>query len=172
LRIVTGMTGKKGLYAPAVALNALLVTHFRKMIAMVPSRYRRYGMGCKWYVNDTVWDACMAPILDAAGGNTALELVDGHSRVKFLGYPVVPVSVMVEATDVVADSRPVLFGNLSAGSKLGDRRGIRISQSDQVYWTTDEIAVKGTQRFDAKNHAMGNANEVEAFVVLKVSGGL
>jgi HK97 family phage major capsid protein len=140
--------------------------HFRSMVAAVPGKYR---MGAKWYCNATVFDAAMGPVLDAAGGNNYMDMANGASQTMFKGYPVVFVPSMIEAEDCVATSKPIIFGNVRAAAKLGDRRQVRIAQSEHRYFETDEIAVKGTSRFHAKVHAVGTAGQTGAYTVMQVS---
>lgn len=166
--IIPGMVGKKGLYVPAagiVTLAQLTNAHFRTIISMLPGRFR---VGAKWYCDSTVYDGAMAPILDAAGGNTQGDLEQGPGRLRFKGYDVAETQVLSDAVSIAASSNVLIFGNLKKGSMFGSRRELTIVRSDQVYWTTDEIGIKGTQRFNTKNHELGDADTVGAFVVLKL----
>ncbi len=161
-------TPLKGLYVPAgiSTLEGLTNAHMRKIISMIPGKYR---MGCKWYCNSTVYDAVMAPILDAAGGNTQSDLEQGPGRLRFKGYDVRETQVLPDAESIAAEDNVLIFGNLRAGAKFGDRRMLTISRSDQVYWVSDDIGIKGTQRFQAKIHEQGTVSAVGAFVVLQLA---
>lgn len=162
---MVGLLGDYLLPAGMTTLEAITNAEFRKIISMVPGKYRK---GCKWYCNSTVYDAALAPILDAAGGNTQGDLEGGPGRLRFKGYDVVETQVLPDAVDVVAGLRFLIFGNLQAGAVFGTRREIRISRSEHVYWTTDEEAIKGTQRFNTKIHAVGTAGATGAFLVVRL----
>lgn len=166
--LIDGTTKLKGLYVPEgiSSLEDLTNAHMRKIISMIPGKYR---MGCKWYCNSTVYDAVMAPILDAAGGNTQSDLEQGPGRLRFKGYDVRETQCLPDAESINPEENVLIFGNLRAGAKFGDRRMITISRSDQVYWTSDDIGIKGTQRFQTKIHEQGTVSAVGAFVVLQLA---
>ncbi|WP_339739215.1 phage major capsid protein [uncultured Maricaulis sp.] len=166
--VSNALTGLKGLLTagtPKSDFSDVTNAHFRNMIKQIPGRYRK---GCRWYCNETVFDAAMGPILDAAGGNTIRELENGEKRIMFKGYPFVPVASMPEAEDLTTGDRPIVFGNLRAGALLGDRRRISIKKSEERYFETDETAIKGSSRFHAKVHAVGSASKTGAFTVMQV----
>lgn len=161
-------TPLKGLYVPAgiSQLDDLTNAHMRTIISMIPGKFRD---GCKWYCNSTVYDAVMAPILDAAGGNTQSDLEQGPGRLRFKGYDVRETQILPDAASIEPESNVLVFGNIKKGAIFGDRRAITISRSDQVYWVNDDIAIKGTQRFQAKIHEQGTTTAVGAFVVLQLA---
>jgi HK97 family phage major capsid protein len=63
------------------------------------------------------------------------------------------------------------FGNLGMAATLGSRRGIRVGLSDQRYWSSDQIGVKGTERFDINVHDLGTASVKSPFAVLTGGSG-
>ncbi len=166
--LIDANTPLKGLYIPegVSALEDLTNAHMRKIISLIPGKYRE---GCKWYCNSTVYDAVMAPILDAAGGNAQSDLEQGPGRLRFKGYDVVESQILPDAESIDPEENVLIFGNLRAGAKFGDRRMMTISRSTEVFWTTDEIAIKGTQRFQTKIHEPGTTTAVGAFVVLQLA---
>jgi HK97 family phage major capsid protein len=60
----------------------------------------------------------------------------------------------------------ILFGNLSMAAVMGTRRELTIETSNQVAWTTDQIAIKGSQRFDINVHDTGSASVAGPVVAL------
>jgi HK97 family phage major capsid protein len=60
----------------------------------------------------------------------------------------------------------LMFGDLSQASTMGSRRGIRFQTTDVRYWETDEIGVKGTERFDIVVHDVGDATTCGPVVAL------
>jgi HK97 family phage major capsid protein len=71
---------------------------------------------------------------------------------RFLGDPVVVTQAMpsADANSQVA----VLYGNLSQAAMLGNRRGITVMESLHDKFAEDEIAYRGTQRFDINVHSV------------------
>ena len=94
------------------------------------------------------------------GGVTAAEVRAGALMPNFLGFPVVLSQKMpqVEANDAI----PVVLGVLNRGVAFGDRRMTTVRFSEHIYFTTDMIAVRGTQRVDIVVHDVGNADATAA----------
>ncbi|HXG66981.1 MAG TPA: phage major capsid protein [Blastocatellia bacterium] len=115
------------------------------------------GPNTKWYCSRFFWATVMQRLAVAAGGVTAEE-IEGRRMRTFLGYPVEVTQVMpkVEANSQVC----CLFGDLRQAARFGDRRQTVISMSEHRYFDTDEIGVKGTERFDIVVHDVGNAQAV------------
>lgn len=112
----------------------------------------------KWYGSKTLWSYLLDLQADA-GGNTIQTLVDGPARKAFLGYPYVVVDVMPKtaATNQVC----LLLGDIRMGTTFGDRRRTSMALSDSAYvgstsmFETDQIAIRGTERFDINVHDVG-----------------
>jgi len=127
-------------------------------IARVPAYARA---GSKWYCSPMYYDGTMSALANAAGGNTSQNIVDGVPQNKFLGYPVVLTEVMPTAD--AASQIACLFGNLEQAAGFGDRRQMTLAVSDSAYvggasvFTTDELAVRGTERLDINVHDIGTA---------------
>lgn len=117
------------------------------------------GPRAKWYCHKFFWATVMERLAIASGGVTAAEIA-GKLQKTFLGYPVEIVQAMPK-TD--ANSQVACYlGDLSLASDFGDRRQTTIALSDQRYFDTDEIGIKGTERFDINNHDLGNADATAA----------
>lgn len=158
---VTATTGN-------TAFSTLDIEDFQQMIAKLPS-YAFKGMP-KWYIHRSGWAMSMLRLAAAAGGNTNREIQGGYQP-QFLGYDVVFVEVMNNTlTTQTSTDGLVYFGNLPMAAMLGDRRGIAIAQSSDVYFTTDELAIKGTERFDINVHDKGTASVAGAVVMLSTPG--
>lgn len=121
----------------------------------------------KWYVSRAGWAASMMRLADAAGGNTTVDLASGPSRREFLGYPVVVSQVLNKTLGAEVSTIKAIFGDLRMGAKLGNRRGMAIAMSDQRYFELDQLAIRGTSRFDINVHERGTATEAGALVALK-----
>jgi HK97 family phage major capsid protein len=113
----------------------------------------------------------MLRLATAAGGNTTRELAAGASEVQFMGYPVVFVEVMNNTTTAQTSTDGlVYFGNIRQGVDFGDRRGVTMDMSREVAFTTQQIAVLGTERFDIKVHDAGTASVSGSIVMLSTPG--
>lgn len=118
----------------------------------------------KWYCHRYFWANVMERLARAAGGVTSME-IRGSMVKSFFGYQV-EITQTLPKTDTNSQIL-CLFGDLSLSSTFGDRREMRISVSDQVYWANDQVGVKGTERFDINNHDLGTATEAGPVVGLQ-----
>jgi HK97 family phage major capsid protein len=102
----------------------------------------------------------MERVMLAAGGVTAAEIAAGRRQPMFMGYPVEFAQAMpsTEANSQVC----ALFGALDLSSLFGDRRMTTIATSEHLNFAEDELAIRGTERFDINNHDVGNASATAA----------
>jgi HK97 family phage major capsid protein len=82
----------------------------------------------------------------------------------FLGYPVFFSQVMPTATG--SNVRSCYFGDFVGATMLGDRRQLEIQTSDQFYFSTDALAVRGTSRFNTVIHGDGRGSTYGPIVCL------
>lgn len=142
--------------------SELTLANFEDVVGKLPT----YGdtPNTKWFVHKLVWST-MAKLMRAAGGNTAADLQSGLGP-QFLGYDVVFTQVMpkVDANDQVA----ALLGDLRLAADFGDRRQNTVSFSDTAtvgsvsMFETNQLAIRGTERFDINVHDIGNASGTAA----------
>lgn len=148
-------------------LADLTLGNFNAVVGKCPSYAR---MGAKWFCSPFVFDAVMARLAYAAGGNTVGNILGG-SGMSFLGYPVELVEVMpsTDATSQIV----ALFGSLDKAAKLGDRRQTTLAFSDSAVvggesvFEKDQIAVRGTERIDIVVHDVGGTSAAGAIVGLQ-----
>jgi len=120
----------------------------------------------KFYCNKAYFHSVLERLAMASGGASATEIVNGVQQGKFFGYPVIFVSSMprVSATTGIV----CYFGDLGRACKMGVRRGVTMSQTDQgvvggvELFTTDEIGLKATERFDINVHERGTSTASDA----------
>jgi HK97 family phage major capsid protein len=120
-----------------------------------------------FYAHRTFYFTVMQKLMLASGGVTAREVMEGVRNPMFMGYPVrisqkLPAA---SATNQVA----CYFGDMSLAVMFGDRRQTTIALSEHSDFANDEIAIRGTERFDINVHDIGNANATAAN---RVSGPL
>jgi HK97 family phage major capsid protein len=107
-----------------------------------------------WVMSKLYWANVAMRVAYAVGGTSKADVATPGDRT-FLGYPVVISQKMpkTEANSQVC----ALLGDFSLGTMFGDRRGTTIAFSSEKYFDTDELAVRGTERFDINVHDVGNA---------------
>lgn len=117
-----------------------------------------------WYCHKVFYHDVMERLMLAAGGVTAAEVAAGRRTPIFMGYPV-NISQKMPKTETVSQV-PVVFGDLGLAADFGDRRQTTIRFSDQFAFDTDQIAIKGTERFDINVHDVGDATNAGPVVGL------
>lgn len=123
----------------------------------------------KWYLHRTPYFAGFVDAMLGQGGSTAEEVrsnaFTGGVRT-ILGYPVELTNVL-PGTDGVASTAFGVFGDLRMVSYLGDRRALNIARSNEVYFASDQIGIRATQRLDYVVHDVGTATAAGGYIVLK-----
>lgn len=120
----------------------------------MPNKYRQGGMWlCNPFTKAVVFDG----LASAAGGNTQREIAAGQLDT-YAGYAIIESEKFYApalASTVANDKVPILFGRYDIGCSFGNRRGMTIALSTDRYFELDQLAIRGTERFDISNH---NAN--------------
>jgi HK97 family phage major capsid protein len=158
LTSINGVDDGAGLVLGTGSLfGSYALADFHNAVARVPSYARR---NAKWYCSPTFNDSVMQTLITALGGTTASDVVNG-ARAMFLGYPVVLTEVM--PTEPADSQVACLFGDLRKAADFGDRRQTTITfatsgMCDGVdLFSTDQVGIRGTERFDINVHDVGNA---------------
>lgn len=149
LIVAANQTGGNG-YG-AITLNNFLAVQGR-----LP-QYAAAKPGCKWICHRSFFYNTMLALALAAGGVTEAEiLAAGNAQPYFLGHPVEFAQIMPSqfATSQIC----AYFGNLPLGVSFGDRRMTTIALSEHLNFDSDELAIRGTERFDINVHDVGNAS--------------
>ena len=125
----------------------------------------------KLYMHKGTWHAGFERLLATNGGTSGQERSGGFQPT-FLGYPVVFSQVMpnmASSAGLSADGIVAVFGDLSQAASFGDRRQTTIQVSDSALnaFEQDEMAIRGTERFDINVHDTGSSTESGPIVGLK-----
>ena len=132
---------------------------FRKLPAWAAQRNN-----IKIFCSKNAYHGIFERLAMAAGGVTAAEMSNGLTAPKFFGYPVEFAQVIP-----VTESGGATFayiGDLAQGCIFGDRRQQTVAFSDSALnaFEQDELAVRGTQRFDIVCANVGSASAYGALV--------
>jgi HK97 family phage major capsid protein len=138
--------------------SSLVLADFNALTGKILVRARR---NAKWYCSSQFYAEVMERLAYASGGVTVTDIKDGAPQQSFLGYPVELSEVLPNAS---ATGFPCFFGDLTLAAMFGDRRGTTIAFSDSALnaFEQDEIAARGTTRFDIVVHDVGNNNATAA----------
>jgi len=146
------------------AFSSLDLADFEGVVGQLP---QYASPNAKWYISRAGFYASAARLMNAGGGNTTETLADGTRRMVFLGYPVVFTQVLNSTLTAQASTVIAAFGDLRMGAVLGNRRGMSIMISEHRYFEYDQLAIRGTERFDINVHETGDASNAGALIVLK-----
>lgn len=143
--------------------SGLLLTDFEQVTARLPVYADTPNV--RWFCHKKFYHTVMLRLQLAAGGNDAANIAAGAPPT-FLGYPVVFTQIMpkAEADDQVC----ALLGDLRLAADFGDRRMTTIAFSGDAsvggvsMFETDQMAIRGTERFDINVHDVGDSNATAA----------
>lgn len=152
--------------------SELVLTDFEAVVGTLP----QYAdtPNAAWVCHRVFYYTVMKKLELAAGGATATETSTGLRRARplFLGYPVEFSQVMPSTT---ANSQlACLLGDFTLGAKFGDRQQESIMFSEHAYVNSEsvfernQIAVRGTERFDIVVHGVGNTTTAGPIVGLQM----
>lgn len=160
LQVFTASGGAGLIEASGGTYSSIVLTDLMKVAGALPQYADREA---KWYCSKRFWEEVIAKIILSAGGVSALELIAGVRR-QFLGYPVEIAQVLPSIED--SGQVPLILGSLKQGTRMGVRRGTELALSRDAAFTTDEILIRGTERFDINVHDVGESEAAGPIVGL------
>lgn len=138
--------------------------HDKTDLETVEAALPKFVTNPRWYCSQQFWVQVLRRIATAAGGVTATEMANGIRVPSYMGYPVeIDQTLPKTSTNNTVDA---FFGDLSLAVKMGERRGITISLSDQRYWEFDQIGIKATERVNIVAHSLGNNTDAGPIIAL------
>jgi len=139
------------------AYSEITLANFESLVGTLPD-YADDG-DARWYCHRKFYLTVMVKLALAAGGANATEISQGRGfREKtFLSYPL-EFSQAMPKTEGNSQICSIL-GNLRQGAYLGDRRQLTIARSNDVYFATVQIGIRGTQRVAVTVHGVGDTTD-------------
>jgi HK97 family phage major capsid protein len=144
----------------ATNYNSVTLADFHDVLGRLPLYARA---GAAWVMSTTFFDSVAHRLQTAAGGNTMLDIANGGVP-RFLGYPVIYSQVMPVTSAV--NQIAALLGNFRLGTAMGDRRALTLALSTEYKFAEDQLAIRGTDRFDINVHDVGNTTAAGPIVGL------
>jgi HK97 family phage major capsid protein len=138
-------------------------TDLATLMAKLPAYAAR---NAKFYCSRTAAELVFGRLQAVAGGNTVESLGNQVAARSYLGYPIVISQSLPTTTGTINDTAMLFFGDLELSSALGDRRQVRVFPSEHRYMDTDQIGIRGTERFDIVNHDVGDTTTAGPIVGL------
>lgn len=142
--------------------GAQVLADFHAVLGKLP-QYADNDNTC-WVCHKTYYSEVMQKLELAAGGVTAREMMEGDRRPRpmFLGYPVEFSQVFPAATATTGVT--AVLGDFNLGALFGDRQQTSIAFSEHAtiggesVFERNQVAVRGTERFDINVHGVGDAS--------------
>jgi HK97 family phage major capsid protein len=161
----TWTTDAHKLYSPAINAASgstwagLALVDFEAAVGCVISTAN--DPSCCWVCSLPFYWTVMRRLALAAGATQPGDIATGAGNpLRFLGYPVVISQRMPVATAI--DTVSALFGNFDMAVAMGDRRSMALAQSSDFAFSTDQVVLRGTERFDINVHDIGTASATAA----------
>lgn len=110
----------------------------------------------KWFMNKKFYYDVVYPLAEAAGVANIFEILSDKKGRFLLGYPVEFVSCMpsTEANSQIC----AILGDLKLGAFLGERKVLEIARSDERYFGTDQIGIRGVERVSVSVYGVGESS--------------
>ena len=134
----------------------LTIANFEQVAGTLP---QQFDDGAKWYVHKMFYYTVMVKLALAAGGTTPADYYRAQDK-QFLGYPVEFVNVMPKATAV--SQVCAILGDLFMGTFFGNRRALQIDTDNSVYFASDQVGVRGTERIAINVFGEGDVTNASA----------
>jgi HK97 family phage major capsid protein len=154
--------------------SEIVLGDFNKVVGLLP-QHADTDRAC-WVCHKAFYHTVMQKLEMAAGGATMMEIANGDRRPRplFAGYPVEFSQVMpsTEANTQVC----ALLGDFTQGAAFGDRQEESIAFSEHAtvnsenVFERNEIAIRGTERFDVVVHDVGSSSVAGPIVGLQTLG--
>ena len=121
--------------------------NFDQVVGVLPSQF---DDGAVWVAHKYFYFTVMLPRAQGVSSGiptvgSAAETLDGPRQYRYRGYPVEFSSVMPKTE--AASQQCAFLGNFKQGMYFGDRREFTLAQSKDVYFASDSIAIRATERF-------------------------
>lgn len=158
--------GSAGTHQTGGAIAATTIADLTTLVGKAPEYVFTQGRP-KFYFSTQTYHTVIMDLMADAGGNTASILAGGIAAPSLFGYEVVLSDVLLKAT--ATNTIFGYFGALELGTSMGDRRPTEIAVSEDRYFESDQIGVRGTTRFDINCHDVGDSSEAGAVVAIKTA---
>jgi HK97 family phage major capsid protein len=136
----------------------------QKLMGALPTYVYRRG-NVSFYASQVAWANVFQRLIMGSGGITKDD-VTGAVVYRYNGFPVEITPSMPTTTGDLSDKAMLLFGDISLAAAFGDRRGMTVARSTEYKFAEDQIAIKGTERFDINIHDIGSTTVAGPVVAL------
>jgi len=161
-------TGEMGSNDVAGAQAVVTTAYLTSVMAALPAYADTPN--CKWYMHKTTYHSLVQNRALEAGGTTQAMMLGEKVVPQLFGYPVEFSQVLPFQNAQSSTLRVGYFGDLSLASSFGDRRQTEIQISDSALsaFEQDELAIRGTERFDINCHDTGDSSDAGPIIAMNL----
>lgn len=149
--------------------SEITTSDLTNVMAALPKFARR---GAKWHCSPLAKVAVFDRLIQAAGGTTMLETVQGPVQPRYMSYPIIewPAMPTVDASAVLNDKIMLFFGDMALSTTMGIRRGMTVKRLEERYAEFDQIGIMATERFTINSHSIGGSTTADRGPVVGLLG--
>lgn len=143
------------------AYSEITLADFDSVVGMLPEDAED---NARWFMSKKFFHAVVMPLARAAGVANIFEILSDRKARYLNGFPIEFVSCMpsTEANSQIC----AILGDLQMGAFLGERKGLELAKSKDVYFAQDQIGLRGIERVDINAHGVGDTTDPGAIVGL------
>jgi HK97 family phage major capsid protein len=117
------------------------------------------GLVNRLYIPSQIWYGQVVPLMNAAGGNTTAQIVDGVQRQFLNGMEVVFIDELYTPLLTAENNQFLAFvGSASEAGLMYDRMGLSVTPSSEAGYLSDTLYWKSTARYGFNWWNIGNAS--------------
>ena len=149
--------------------SEITTSDLTNVMAALPKFARR---NAKWHCSPLAKVAVFDRLIQAAGGTTMLETVQGPIQPRYMSYPIVewPAMPSVDAAAALNNKIMLFFGDMTRSTTMGIRRGMTVKRLLERYAELDQIGIVATERFTINNHSIGGSTTADRGPVVGLLG--
>ena len=153
----TMLTGTRGAVAAAATHDTFLEVDNTDLANVMAQVMSAAIPGSAWYTSAMGYAQVFARLGGVSGGLVATQRADGTVNASYLGFPIRFSAKLPDVATTLGGKPMLYFGNLAMSSLIVERRQMVVAISQQHALDTDQYLVRGTERMDIINHAVGDS---------------
>jgi HK97 family phage major capsid protein len=165
--LATKLVGLKSAVAAASGHNTFLTLDSTDVSNLMAGVLATAIPGAAWYTSSVGYAQTLCRLAAVSGGLAATMREDGTIAANYLGFPVRFSGKLPNVSTTLAGKPMLFFGNLAQSSVIVERQQQAvIAISRERAFDADQILVRGVERCDIINHAVGDANTLGSVAML------
>lgn len=136
------------------------------LVAIMATPGAFMGRQMAWHCTPQIGAAVFQRLTASVGGIQPGQYASLGAQGQCLGSPVFYNNVMTTNLGTGSNRQLIIYGDISLAADFGDRKSLVIEVSEQAYWTSNCVGIKGTVRHDINVHGLGTSSTQGPLAVL------